>query len=125
MSDILLYLIFNSNKKYSALMRILLRDNYKANYHNYYIIKEFMDMRSYTRLTFKKINGKLESPEFLTPDRIFKVIIRDKTFNILDTKTNEVVQCGTEKTLLLTKNKTKIILKELGVNFKDEIRDEK
>lgn len=75
-----------------------------------------------TRIRYKNVNGELVSNEILCGNEL----------NIIGLNTNElsykiwnnrgVVKTGTANSLQMLKRTAKLVLKELGANFNDEIR---
>jgi hypothetical protein len=75
-----------------------------------------------TRVRYKNVNGVLVSNEILMGTNLVRVELNPETlyYNIADAKTT--YYNGNASNLQSLKRSAKQALKELGVNFKDEIR---
>ena len=79
-----------------------------------------------TRVRYKKQDGLLVTSEYLGKEFVVKaeISLETNSYKIL-TRDNALLQYGAAKTLPAVKRLVKTALKSLGVQFTDEIREER
>lgn len=75
-----------------------------------------------TRIRYKNVNGELVSNEILCGNELNIIGLNTNELSYKIWNNSGIVKTGTANSLQMLKRTAKLVLKELGANFNDEIR---